>query len=274
MAWGVAPDRAAIAREVLARLDGGVLTEDPWVLKVTGAWRGRQVLFSCSRRRGVSEWIVNIDVDAPPLSLSVRPKVRGQQVLIARGVLSAVPSGDADFDAQWTLKGAPSKTITRLVDASLRQALGALGQAMAASGEGAVHRPGDTPLDIEAGSITVGSQLHFGTDAVIAGLEVAARAADRLDALARERAASPPSAEDLAAEEREMTVTRETFLEWLRPRMSPPLWALATVLLVVTWISNNVSGYERAGMVVGAVDLLAFLVAFVLWRRSRRDRLA
>jgi hypothetical protein len=273
MAWGVAPDLAAIAGGVRARLDGGALTGEPWRLKVTGAWRGRQVLFFCSRMRSAYEWIVNIDVDGPPLSLCVCRKVPGEQALIGRGVLSAVPTGDAEFDAQWTLKGAPSKTILRLVDASLREALVALGQAMAASGEGAVHRNADRPLEVEAGSIKVGSQLHFGMDAVMAGLELAARAANRLDAIARDRAASPPSAEDLAAEQREMTVTRETFLGWLKARMSPPLWALAAVLLVVTWISNNLSGHEAAGMVVAAVDFVAFLVPFVLWRRSRRERL-
>jgi hypothetical protein len=224
------------------------------------------------RSRGC-QWTVKIDVDGPPLSLSLCRKVRGEQALIERGVLSAVPTGDANFDAQWTLKGAPSKTILRLVDASLREALVALAQAMAASGEGAVHRSGDTPLEVEAGSIKVGSQLHFGMDAVMAGLELAARAADRLDAIARDRAASPPSAEELAAEHREMTVTAETFLEWLKARMSPPLWALAGVLFVVTWISNNQSGHETAGMLVGAVDFVAFLVPFVLWRRSRRERL-
>jgi hypothetical protein len=272
MAWGVVPDLAAIAGEVRARLDGGALTGEPWSLKVTGAWRGRQVLFFCSRQRSGREWIVNIDVDAPPLSLCVCRKLPGEQALIARNVLSAVPTGDADFDAQWTLKGAPSKTILRLFDASLREAFVALGQAMAAEGEG-VDRHADRTLEIEAGSIKVGSQIHFGMDAVMAGLELAARAADRLDAIARDRAASPPSAEDLTAEQREMTVTRETFLGWLRARMSPPLWALAAVLLVVTWISNNQSGHETAGMLVAAVDFVAFLVPFVLWRRSRRERL-
>ena len=43
MAWGVAPNLAAIAGELRARLDGGVLTGDGWSHKVTGAWRGRQV---------------------------------------------------------------------------------------------------------------------------------------------------------------------------------------------------------------------------------------
>jgi hypothetical protein len=274
-------DAAAVARAIAAKLDGGRASSEGVGAvphRVQGRWRERTVTVECWLGRGSTDadgWRVTTLAGGPPLTLKAFPIRPGERALIERGALDALTTGDEEVDAAWTLQGAPAATVKQLLDSDLLRALAALAKVIDPPAARLTRVGFDPPLGVAGGTVIVTSQGGYDAAQVMTGVELAVCAAGRLDALAGQRRAEPPTLATLAAEWAEIEVHNETFVAWARARWSWPHWIVVAILSGASWLTTNVSGVAPVWQVlVLLADLAAIAIPFFVWWQSRRRRLA
>jgi photosystem II stability/assembly factor-like uncharacterized protein len=166
----------SIAAAVAAALEGGRTSHvSGYVRLAEGLSRGVHVSARCRWMNGRRDWIVKAKGAAPPVLLTLRHRAYGDRGAIASGAILALPTGDAGFDGEWLVEGAPAETTRLLVDPALRAALAAAGEIEVSVDGGKVVASGGTGASYEAGE-------------VLRTVEVVVRLRERLAALAAEPA--------------------------------------------------------------------------------------
>jgi len=195
-------DLDAVLQEVLPALESPQRQQSPGRRRVDGRMRGHPVTVSIWSRSGGGGWEVKAELGALPLLLRIARKGVGDQGLIDDGVISALRTGDASFDATWVIEAAPKEMAQRIVDATFPGRMQALAQQLDPPYVLPVFRmllvP---PVSLDKGRLSITCQGRFDAKAVIAALELAAHMLDRIAAIRAEREATPPSAAQLAREE-------------------------------------------------------------------------
>jgi hypothetical protein len=179
---------------------------------VSGFRGGHELDVLCAyyQRDGVGyAWTVNAEVkDAPPLLFRLTRRGGNDAEAAERGDLTIAPTGDAAFDAAWTIEGAPRATVKRVFSPRARDAMTKLATTRITPkssddvhGEGTVH--------VDGGKVGVSSWSGpFDAGTVLAGIDLVVALCDELTAVRDERRRSPPPATTLAAERADIEAAR------------------------------------------------------------------
>jgi hypothetical protein len=140
--------------------------------ELDGQRRGIEVSVRIRRTSDLSNWLVKAKVPAPALLLTVRARRAGERGAIESGAITEVLTGDAAFDREWLVEGAPAAATREAVDRSVREAVVAAAR---------------VTLGVDQGSVAAGAnEIDFGADDVGATIELVVRTCERLAAMKRE----------------------------------------------------------------------------------------
>lgn len=178
-------DLDAIARDLAAALEGGQArrAKNAQERVITGRLRGVHVTLSCDGSNQLRGWRVHAKGAAPPLLVSVDKRAIGE-------TSEPIPTGDAAFDAEWIVTGAPADTARLLVDEDVRAA---------------VARAGDVSFAIDDGAVDLSGPntgAFYGAADVLRGAELVVLLRERLAALARSGVGAGADAERAVAARR------------------------------------------------------------------------
>lgn len=241
-------DLTSVAAAVAARLDGAHVAGGDRDKEISGTVRGRAVTVHChhrpsTRTPGTSGWKVSVSIPPTlPVTGSVRRRTPGDQRDIDRGTLLAVTTGDAGFDAAWLVEGTPRALLASLFDAAVRDALERYGRI-----EHRVnHLPGerlDPEVSIAPGTLSMAYGQPFEAADVCGAVELLAMLGDRAAAIAAEREAAPPSAEQLAAESSEHA--RQVAVEQASSARTTRIIGVGLALAAAAWLALQLSDCFR-----------------------------
>lgn len=153
--------------------------------ELDGQRRGIEVSVRIRRTSDLSNWLVKAKVPAPALIFTVRSRRAGERGAIESGAITEVLTGDADFDRDWLVEGAPVAATREAVDRSVREAVVAAAR---------------VTLDVDQGAVSAGaSEIAFDANDVEATIELVVRACERLAAMKREGTSEGGAEKEIAA---------------------------------------------------------------------------
>jgi hypothetical protein len=237
-------DLGSVAAQVAATLEGARVVSGGRDREISGLRRGRPVQVKCHHRpgtqmAGTSGWKVSTEIPAAlRLQGRVRRLTRSDRRAVARGALLASTTGDAAFDERWLVEGVPRALLARLFDPTVRETLERYGQMKHLVNE-LYEAPLDPEVVIENGSISVAYGQAFDAPEVCGAVDLVAMLGERAAALAAEREASPPTAEQRAAEGAE--IDRRAALERASSARTSTIIGVGLGVAVCAWLALQLS---------------------------------
>jgi len=150
-----------IAMKIAELLEGGSFGVVPGTYErlVKGRRHGLHVEVRCTWSSDIHTWSVEIKGAGPLVLATAHRRSIGEGSAIASGAITDVGSGDATFDREWLVEGAPAAT-TRLVfgEEAVRQKLGAIPKSY---------------FEVDGGDVRVGGKGHYEVADVKNGIEAA-----------------------------------------------------------------------------------------------------
>jgi hypothetical protein len=224
-----------ILREVAGDLENPRFsTEENGHYCVDGKYKSREVHVRC-RYTDLHNYSAAIKVeDAPPLLLTARRKMPGEQAAIQRGAVHAIAFGDPEYERDHLVEAVPVDTAKQVTDADVRRAI--------ASTSGRIE------LTVKRGVVLAGGGGgDYGTSEVREAIAIADLAASRLEAVVAKRRASPPSAEAIAAERAAVDgLKKEEEAFWPRATLLQRIMMVAFIVVMSAVAVACVEPYVRA----------------------------
>jgi hypothetical protein len=228
----------AVAAQIAASLDRSSIgpTQESSTKRLVSGWRGPQKIdVECHHFRSgdgdAYDWHVVADLEAsPPLILNLNRRGKADAEAAARGDIVVVPSGDAAFDEEWTIEGAPRATVPRVFSLRVREAVTKLAPRLVFHRSDAYDAEG--VLHVAEGKVKASKQGPYDADLVLLAVDLVVAVCEEISALADARRGSPPSPEAVAAEEAEVRAVRANAPDSMEGRFWRRLSRRSRVLIV------------------------------------------